>query len=407
MVSYTPTLPKSIASNPIPPHIPHSHSQNSSHSISTSTPHSLTHSNSTQPTAFSPPIPSTGLQLPAHSSSDSTTTSPSSSPSSSRIVHSPNIRLRPSKLRAQPEKSRWVQRMAGNDIIITGDSIVVVERMKQKLGNKCSIKDLGSLHFFLGIEAVFTSRGLYLKTPMSSDSSLSKVGIPFDDPKLYRQIVGALQYLTLTRPDLSFCVNKVCQFMHAPTSDHWAAVKRILRYLQFTCDDGLLLTKSSMTTVQIFSDSDWAGCIDDCKSTGGYLLYLGNNLISWSSKKQPTVARSSTKSEYKSIANAAAEGAWLCSLLHELRIPISPIPVLWCDNVGAIYLAANAVFHAWTKHVEIDYHFVHDMVSKGLLRLQFLSTKDQIVDILTKSLAARRFWDLRDKLRITTSPSSA
>ena len=111
---------------------------------------------------------------------------------------------------------------------------------------------------------------------MGSNSSLSKVGILFDDLTLFRQIVGALQYLTPTRPDLSFCVNKVCQFMHAPTTDHWAAIKRILWYLQFACDDGFFISKSPKSTVQIFSHSDWAGCVDDRKSTGGYLLYLGN-----------------------------------------------------------------------------------------------------------------------------------
>ena len=252
-----------------------------------------------------------------------------------------------------------------DDIIITENSFVVVDHIKKQLGSEFSIKDFGALHFFLGIEAIFTSRGLYLtqkmyihdilaranmqdckpiKTPMASDYSLSKVGTLFDDPTLFRQIVGALQYLTLTRPDLSFCVNKVCWFMHAPTADHWAAVKRILRYLQLTCDDGLFISKSPKSTVQIFSDSDWAGCLDNRKSTGSYLLYLGNNLLSWSSKKQPTVARSSTESEYKALADAAAEGVWMCSLLRELHIPFDPAPVFLLGYSASIESKVIRIF---------------------------------------------------------------
>jgi histone deacetylase 1/2 len=116
-----------------------------------------------------------------------------------------------------------------------------------------------------------------------------------------------LQYLTLTRPDIAFSVNKVCQFLHAPTTVHWAAVKRILRYIKQCVQLGLKIQRSDSTLVSAFLDADWAGCVDDRKSTGGFAVFLGANLVSWSARKQVTVSRSSTESEYKAIANATAE----------------------------------------------------------------------------------------------------
>ncbi|KAJ0683370.1 putative RNA-directed DNA polymerase [Helianthus annuus] len=211
----------------------------------------------------------------------------------------------------------------------------------------------------------------------------------------YRQTVGALQYATLSRPDIAFAVNKVCQFMHAPTENHWAGVKRILCYLKGTVNLGLLFRHNTGSRLQAFSDShwatsltafldsDWAGCPVDRRSTGGYAIYLGSNLISWSAHKQRTVSRSSTEPEYKAIADTVAELIWLKSLLHELGL-ISKASTLWCDNLGATYLSANPVFHARTKHVEVDYHFVREQVTQGKLNVKFISTDDQIADVFTK-----------------------
>ena len=119
-------------------------------------------------------------------------------------------------------------------------------------------------------------------------------------------------------------------------------------------------------------------------------MYLGNNLISWSSKKQATVARSSTKAEYKAIANATSELIWINSLLRELQLNLSP-PTLWCDNIGATYLSSNPVFHARMKHIEVDFHFVREQVASGKLRVCIISGKDQIADLLTKPLPKSRF----------------
>lgn len=245
------------------------------------------------------------------------------------------------------------------------------------------------------------------RTPIVCKNNLSKhSGTPLSDGTEYRSIVGALQYLSLTRPDISFAVNKVCQFMHCPTTDHWTAVKRILRYLKQTIQYGLLLQPFSSATLHAFSDADWAGCINDSRSTSGYGINLGPNLISWSSKKQTTVARSSTEVEYRGLANATAELLWICYLLHELGYKVLRPPTLWCDNISAIYLTANPIFHSRTKHVAIDFHFVREVVARKALDIKYLSIMDQTADIFTKGLSSQRHHQITCKLKVFPRPSS-
>ena len=176
-----------------------------------------------------------------------------------------------------------------------------------------------------------------VSSPMATSCKLSKiVGKSLSDPFVYRSTIGALQYVSFTRPDIAFSVNKVAQFMQAPTDEHWSVVKRILRYLKFTIQHGLFLFRHSSAQLTAYTDADWAGSIDDRKSTSGYCVFLGTNLISWSSKKQCTVARSSTEAEYRGVANAAAEVVWLQSLLRELGVSQFP-PIVLCDKLGATY----------------------------------------------------------------------
>jgi hypothetical protein len=201
------------------------------------------------------------------------------------------------------------------------------------------LKDLGELHYFIGIEVNKTNDGLILTQEKYANGLLKKTGMsgcklmstPMNtsekltlhegsqlgssDATQYRSIVGALQYLTLTQSDIAFPVNKVCQFLHAPTTVHCAAVKRILRYLKSTTGLGIKFSRSSSTLANVYSDADWVGCLDDRRSTRGFAILLGNNLISWNAKKQATVSRSSTEVEYKALANAMAEIMWIQSLL--------------------------------------------------------------------------------------------
>ncbi|XP_071689056.1 uncharacterized mitochondrial protein AtMg00810-like [Rutidosis leptorrhynchoides] len=160
-------------------------------------------------------------------------------------------------------------------------------------------------------------------TPVEAKSKLSShIGNPYADPSLYRSLAGALQYLTFTRPDILYSVQQICLHMHNPHDTHMAELKRILKYVQGTIDYGLHMTKTSTTSLIAYTDADWAGCPDTRKSTSGYCVYLGDNLISWSSKRQPTISRSSTEAEYRGVAKIVSESCWLRNLLLELHHPL-------------------------------------------------------------------------------------
>ncbi len=221
------------------------------------------------------------------------------------------------------------------------------------------------------------------------------------DPTPYHSLVGALQYATFTRPDITYAVNQVCQYMHKPTATHFAAAKRILRYLQGTLSLGIRF-RSGSSVLTAFTDSDWAGDPYDRRSTTGITVFLGNNPITWVSKKQHTVSRSSTEAEYRALASGAAELAWIRQVLCDLGIVLPHAPTMWCDNTSAIALASNPVFHSRTKHIEVDYHFVRERVVRGDLSLLFISTDDQLADLFTKPLSTQRFQRLTSKLMFST-----
>jgi histone deacetylase 1/2 len=311
-----------------------------------------------------------------------------------------------------------------DDIVVARSSEKAVGALLHDVGMDFALKDLGALHYFLGIEVKKVHDGIILSqekyanellsrvnmkickavdTPLSVSEKLSLTegeALSSDDSTRYRSIVGALQYITLTRPDIAFSVNKVCQFLHAPTTVHWTAVKRILRYLKGTLSLGLRLSKSGSTMVSAFSDADWAGCLDDRRSTGGFAVFFGSNLVSWSARKQATVSRSSTEAEYKALADATAEVIWLQVLLTELGVSQSRAACLWCDNIGATYLSKNPVFHARTKHIEVDYHFVRERVARKLLDIRFIPSGDQVADGFTKSLSTRQLGIFRRNLNL-------
>ncbi|CAH9141869.1 unnamed protein product [Cuscuta epithymum] len=294
------------------------------------------------------------------------------------------------------------------------------------LSHTFAMKDLGEIHYFLGIQTLHTSKGMFLSqqkyisdllrhfhlhtvklvcAPLPSRTTLSLTdGELLADGTEYCSMVGALQYLTITRPNITYAVHLVSQFMHAPRNTHLFAVKRIYRYLQGTISDGLWLRKGGDTSLIVaYSDADWAGCPDSCGSTTGYAIFLGDNLISWRSKKQPTVSKSSTEAEYRAVAYTVQDTLFIRSLLTDMGFFL-PKPVqLYCDNVSASYLAVNPIQHDRSKHIKIDYYFVREQVAHGDLIVKYIPTQFQLADIFTKNLSSQRFEFLKSNLRVMSS----
>lgn len=225
-------------------------------------------------------------------------------------------------------------------------------------------------------------------------------GDRIEDPRRYRSLGGALQYLTFTRPDIAYAFQQVCLFMHDPRQPHLNALKRIIRYVQGTNGHGLQMYRSARRSLTAYSEADWAGCPDTRSSTSGYCVYLGENLISWSSKRQPTVSRSSAEAEYRGVANTVAETCWIRNLLLQLRQPISRATLIFCYNISSVYLSANPVKHQRTKHVELDLHFVREKVALGEVKVLHVPTAYQYADIFTKELPSTLFNAFRTRLTV-------
>ncbi|XP_071708330.1 uncharacterized mitochondrial protein AtMg00810-like [Rutidosis leptorrhynchoides] len=287
--------------------------------------------------------------------------------------------------------------------------------------------DLGPLNYFLGIAVTRTSSGMFLsqkkyaseiieradmagynpnRTPIDNSTKLTTAGPPVKDLTLYRSLAGALQYLTFTRPDISYAVQQICLFMHDPREPHFAALRRIICYVQGTLDLGLDLFSSSTPTLVAYSDADWAGCPSTRRSTSGYCVFLGNNLLSWSSKRQQTPSRSSAEAEYRGVANAVAETCWIRNLLRELHCPLTSPTLVYCDNVSVVYMSGNPVQHQRTKHIEIDIHFVRDLVLKGHVRVLHVPSRYQFADVFTKGLPTALFDEFRYSLSVRSAPAT-
>jgi|UniRef100_A0A2N9EJY9 hypothetical protein len=311
-----------------------------------------------------------------------------------------------------------------DDMIITGDDHSGISDFKLFLHQQFEMKDLGHLSYFLGLEVSSDSTGYYLSqakyasdllsragltdtkvvsTPLEMNARLTPLdGTPLSDATLYRQLVGSLVYLTVTRPDIAHAVHLVSQFLSAPHSTHYAAVLHILRYIKGTMFHGLHFSAHSTLDLCAYSDADWAGDPTDRRSTTGFCFFLGDSLISWRSKKQHIVSRSSTEAEYRALADTTSELLALRWLLEDMGVTHSSPTVIHCDNRSAIQIAHNDVFHERTKHIEIDCHLVRHHLSAGILHLLPVSSSDQTADIFTKTFPPGRFRDLVSKLKMAS-----
>ncbi|PKU63437.1 Retrovirus-related Pol polyprotein from transposon TNT 1-94 [Dendrobium catenatum] len=307
-----------------------------------------------------------------------------------------------------------------DDILVTGNDSSHIQRTLSHLKSQFSLKQLGDVLLFLSIQVIKTTYGYFLNQTHYTNDLISTAGfsnckpatsparpkskIPpdekvFADPCLFRKLAGSLQYLSITRPDISFAINSICQHMHQPRNCDYLALKRLLRYIKGTAAFGLPITRGSLT-LRSYSDADWAADPAERKSISGVCTFLGSTLISWSVKKQTTVARSSIEAEYRSLAVAIMEVLWLRRLALDFSIPQNNATTIHCDNTSAIALANNPVLHARTKHIEIDHHFIRHHITHGNIKIAHICSSDQIADILTKSLPVNRFNYLCSKLTI-------
>ena len=218
----------------------------------------------------------------------------------------------------------------------------------------------------------------------------------------YRNAVGCLMYLMVgTRPDLAAAVGVLSQFASNPCPTHWQALKRVFRYVQGTKTHGIEFQAKEQEGLQGYSDADWAGDVDTRRSTSGYAFMMNGGCISWRSKKQRTVALSSTEAEYMALTEAVQEAIWLKAFLCELgEMSLSDAVKIHEDNQGSIALAKNPECHKRTKHIDIRYHFVREKVEDGQVVLQYCPTKEMKADLMTKPISAVQFEGLRNKLGI-------
>ncbi|CAM8966871.1 unnamed protein product [Rhodiola kirilowii] len=316
-----------------------------------------------------------------------------------------------------------------DDVIITGNSEETISEVKQFIHEKFRIKDLGQLKFFLGLEVARSTDGIFLhqqkyalelleehnltdckpaKTPMRLKHNLSmSAATAMADPLHYRRLVGKLIYLTITRPDLAYPVHILSQFMQRPTEDHHTAALRLLRFVKAAPAQGIYFAANSDLTLSAYCDADWAACPLIRRSITGHCVLLGSCVISWKTKKQPVVSRSSAESEYRSMAAVCCELTWLARLISDMGVVVAAPVHLHCDNKAAIHIAHNPVFHERTKHVELDCHLVRShVISKFILPLH-INTNDQPADIFTKPLTREQLRYLCSKLGVSNFLHSA
>nr|GEZ07519.1 retrovirus-related Pol polyprotein from transposon TNT 1-94 [Tanacetum cinerariifolium] len=306
-----------------------------------------------------------------------------------------------------------------DDIIFAAPTLELCDLFANLMCSKFKMPMMGKISFFLGLQVFQSPRGIFINQSKYALESLKKYGFescdPVDtpmvekskldedkegkavDPSHYRGMIGTLLYLTASRPDLQFAICMCAWYQARPTEKHVHAVKRIFRYLRGTVNWGLWYLKDSSVALTTFADADHAGCQDTRRSTSGSMQFLGERLISWSSKRQKSAAISSTEAEYIALSGCCAKILWMRSQLSNYGLAFNKIP-MYCDNKSAIALCCNNVQHSRSKHIDIRYHFIKEQVENGVIELYFVNTEYQLADLFTKALGRDRIEFLTNKL---------
>ncbi|GJY75492.1 retrovirus-related pol polyprotein from transposon TNT 1-94 [Tanacetum coccineum] len=306
-----------------------------------------------------------------------------------------------------------------DDIIFAASTPELCDQFAKIICSKFKMSMMGKISFFLGLQIFQNPRGIFINQSKYALESLKKYGFdscdPVDtpmvekskldedkggkavDPSHYRGMIGTLLYLTASRPDLQFAICMCARYQALPTEKHLNAVKRIFRYLKGTVNRGLWYPKDSSIALTAFADADHAGCQDTRRSTSGSMQFLGDRLVSWSSKRQKSAAISSTEAEYIAMSGCCAQILWMRSQLTDYGLGFNKIP-MYCDNKSAIALCCNNVQHSRSKHIDIRFHFIKEHVENGVIELYFVNTEYQLADIFTKALARERIEFLINKL---------
>jgi hypothetical protein len=311
-----------------------------------------------------------------------------------------------------------------DDLIYSGNDETMFKRFKHSMKQEFDMSDLGRMKYFLGVEVVQGSEGIFINQRKYANEVLERFGMEHCNPvknpvvpgfKLgkdedgtsvdattYKQMVGSLMYLNATRPDLAYVLSLISRFMERPTKLHQQAIKRVLRYLKGTAELGIFY-KRGEEKLMAYSDSDYAGDIDDRKSTSGYVFLLGSGAVAWSSKKQPVVTLSTTEAEFIAAASCACQSVWMHRILEKLGHEQNKCTVVFCDNSSTINLSKNPVLHAKSKHIDVRFHFLRDLTKDGVIKLEHCDSKDQIADIMNKPLRQHVFLKFRESLGVCST----
>jgi hypothetical protein len=309
-----------------------------------------------------------------------------------------------------------------DDLICTGNDLKMIHEFKESMQKNFAMTDLGKMKYFLGVEVTQSDNGIFIHQAKYAAEILKRFGmencnkvcspivpgcklVRDENGKTvnatkYKQMVGCLMHLLASRPDLAYFVCLVSRYMDKPTEMHFCAVKRILRYLKGTMSYGIMYKKNAKGQLNLvgWSDSDYAGDLNDRKSTSGYVFMLGDGAISWSSKKQPIVTLSTTEAEYVAASACACQCVWLKNILSHLKVDQDSCTVIFCDNSSSIKLSKNPVMHGRCKHIDVRFHFLRNLAKDGVVELRHCKSQDQLADLMTKPLKLDTFVKLRENL---------